>query len=104
MEPTGPLRTLFINLSQMLYCLTLLAIALVEWRFHQDLALPPWLAAAAGLLLAGMALCLSVWNAADGFGKLVAGKHWLSVGLLAGIYLAVVVLGIHAFPTLVLRR
>jgi hypothetical protein len=43
MEPTGPLRTLFDNLSQMLYCLTLLAIALVEWRFHQDLALPPWL-------------------------------------------------------------
>jgi hypothetical protein len=104
MEPTGPLRTLFINISQMLYCLGLLGIALVQWRLHEDLALPPWLATSASLLLAGVTLYLTVWNAVDGFRKLVAGKHWISVGLLAGLYLAVVVLAIHAFPTLVLRR
>jgi hypothetical protein len=104
MEPTGPLRALFVNLSQMFYCLTLLAIAGVQWRFHQDLVLPPWLAAAAGVLLAALALCLAVWNAADGLRKLAAERHWLPVGLLAGIYLAVLVLAIHAFPTLVLRQ
>jgi hypothetical protein len=53
MEPTVPLRTLFINVSHGYYCLSLLAIATVEWRFHQDLGLPPWLATAVGYLLAG---------------------------------------------------
>jgi hypothetical protein len=104
MEPTGPLRTLFLNIGQMFYCLTLLAIASVQWRFHQDLFLPAWLAAGAGSLLAGVTLCLVAWNAVDGFRKLASGKHWVAVGLLAGVYLSMVVLGLHAFPTLVMRR
>jgi hypothetical protein len=94
MEPTGPLRALFINLSQLFYCLSLLVIATVEWSFHRDLGLPPWLAMTVGYLLAGLTLCLMVWNAVDGFRRLVAGKHYLSVAILA----------IHAFPALVLRR
>jgi hypothetical protein len=73
MEPAGPLRTLFINISQMLYCLSLLGIAMIQWRFHRELFVPEWLAAAAGLLLAGLTLCLGVWNAVDGFRKLAAG-------------------------------
>lgn len=104
MEPTGPLRTLFVNVSHLYYCLALLVIAMVEWRFHRDLGLPPWLAAAAGYLLAGMTLCLMVWNAVDGLRRLVADKHWLSVVLLTGIYLSVLILAIHAFPALILRE
>jgi hypothetical protein len=104
MEPTGPLRTLFINVSQLFYCLSLLFIATIQWRFHQDWGLPPWLATTTGFVLAGMTCCLLVWNAVDGFRRLAAARHWLSVGLLAGIYLSVAILALHAFPTLVLRR
>src|SRR5262245_55195889 len=103
-EPAGALRTVFVNISQMLYGLSLLAIAGVEWRFHQDLGLPPCLAAAMGNLLAGLTVCLLTWNAVDGFGKLLADKHRWAAALLTGIYLSVTILAIHAFPALVLRR
>jgi hypothetical protein len=104
MEPTGPLKTLFVNVSHLYYCLALLVIATVQWRFHRDVGLPPWLATAVGCLLAGLTLCLMVWDAVDGFRRLVADKHWLSVVLLAGIYLSVAILAIHAFPALVVRE
>jgi hypothetical protein len=103
MEQT-PLRIIFVNIGQMFYCLSLLAIAGIEWKFHLDFGLPPWLAMAMGVLLAGVALCLLVWNAIDGFRKLHGGKHWLPVGLLAVMYLSVTILAAHAFPSIVLRR
>jgi hypothetical protein len=103
MEQT-PLRIIFINISQLFYCLSLLAIAGIEWRFHLDLGLPPWLAAAMGYVLVGVALCLLVWNAIEGFRKLSGGRHWLATALLAVTYLTVTILVVHAFPSLVLRR
>jgi hypothetical protein len=103
MEQT-PLRIVFTNIGQMLYCLSLLAIAGVEWRFHQHLGLPSWLAAATGYLLGGVAVCLLAWNGIDGFRKLGAARHWLPAALLAVMYLSVTTLGTHAFPSLVLRR
>jgi hypothetical protein len=103
MEQT-PLRILFLNIGQMFYCLSLLAIAGIEWKFHLDLGLPRWLAVATGCLLAGVALCLMVWNALDGFRKLSVGRHWLPTALLAVMYLSVTILAVHAFPSIVLRR
>jgi hypothetical protein len=103
-EPAAALKTLFNNIAHMFYGLSLLAVAGIEWRLHPDLGLPTWLAAATGYLLAALTLCLLVWDAADGFRTLLADKHRLSAALLAGIYLSVTVLAIHAFPALVLRR
>jgi len=103
MEQT-PLRVVFINISQMLYSLSLLAIASIEWRLHQEIGLPPWLAALTGCLLAVVTFVLLVWNALDGFRKLVAERRWLPTALLAAIYLSMIVLLVHAFPTLVARK
>ncbi len=103
MEQT-PLRIVFTNIGQMFYCLSLLAIAGVEWRFHQHIGLPPWLAGAVGYVLGGVALCLLAWNGIDGFRKLGAGRHWLPAALLALMYLSATILVAHAFPSVVLRR
>jgi hypothetical protein len=100
----APLKVVLTNIRQMLTCLSLLVLAGIEWRFHQDLALPPWLATAAGFVLAGVAPCLLAWNAIDGFRELGAGRHRLPAALLAMLYLSVTILGVHAFPSLVLRK
>jgi hypothetical protein len=99
-----PLKIVFTNVSQTFYCLSLLAIAGIEWRFHLDLGLPPWLAVMSGYLLAGVALCLLVWNGSDGFRKLIAGRHWVPTALLTVMYLSLAILVVHAFPSIVLRK
>jgi hypothetical protein len=48
------LRVVFVNISQLLYSLSLLAIASIEWRLHQDLGLPTWLAKLTGILLSAV--------------------------------------------------
>jgi hypothetical protein len=103
MEQT-PLKIVFSNIGQMFYCLSLLAIAGIEWRFHQHFGLPRWLSAAVGYLLGGVALCLVVWNGIDGFRHLSAGRHWLLAALLAVTYLSVTILVAHAFPSVVLQK
>jgi hypothetical protein len=99
-----PSKLLFDNIKKLLTCLALLALATVEWKVHHEFALPPWLAAAAGLVLAGAALCLLVWSAVEGFRELGAASQWLPLALLALIYLSTVILAIHVFPSLVLRK
>lgn len=104
MEAPTPLRTLCTHISQMLYCLTLLGIAAVEWRLHPDLGQPPWVGLSTSIVLAALTACLFVWNAVEGLRQLASQRHWVAFGLLAGIHISVTVLLVHAFPVLVMRR
>jgi hypothetical protein len=98
-----PLKMMFTGVSQMLYCLSLMAVAGVEWRFHQDLGLH-WFARPMSYLLAGLIIIALIWSVVENLKKLLTEKHWLSAGLLVGIYLSVLGLAASAFPTLILRK
>jgi hypothetical protein len=100
MEPAHPLTMVFEHIKHLLYCLSLLGIAGAEWKLHEHMGMPRWLAAALAGLLAGLSLLLFIWNAVDGFRSLAIERRWLLVALLGGIYLSIVVLMAHAFPTL----
>jgi cytochrome bd-type quinol oxidase subunit 2 len=97
------LRTVFTNVSQLFYCFSLLAIAGIEWRFHQDLGLH-WISYPMSLLLAVLTVILLGWLILDSLKNLIAEKQWLGAALMGGIYLSVIGLGASAFPTLILRK
>jgi cytochrome bd-type quinol oxidase subunit 2 len=103
METTSLLRTVFTNVSQLFYCISLFAVAGIEWRFHQDLGLH-WISYPMSYLLAGLTLILLGWSILDCLKNLIAEKHWVVAALMGGIYLSVIGLGASAFPTLILRR
>ncbi len=103
MDSTSLLKTMFSNISQLLYCISLFAIAGIEWRFHQDLGLH-WISYPMSILLAIVTLVLLIWTTVDGLRTLIAAKQWLVAVLLGSLYLSVIGLGASAFPTLILRR
>jgi hypothetical protein len=104
MEPVNALQVIFSKLSQMLYSLSLLAIAAVEWRYHQDLFLPTAVAVPISILLALLSVMLLAWSAVDGLRQLLRAGQRVPLAMLACIYLCVLLMAVHAFPSLILRR
>jgi cytochrome bd-type quinol oxidase subunit 2 len=103
MDSTSLLKIVFTNISQLLYCISLFAIAGIEWRFHQDLGLH-WISYPMSYLLAVLTVVLLIWTILDGMKCLIAQKRWAVAALMGGIYLSVIGLGASAFPTLILRK
>jgi hypothetical protein len=103
METVSPLRMLFVHIGHLFYCLSLLAVASVEWKFHQDLGMH-WLVLPVSYMLAGLTFGFLVWSIVEGLKRLLGEKRWIPAAMLGGIYLSVFTLAAMFFPTLVLRK
>ena len=100
MPPENPLKVVFENLRDLLACVTIITLAAAACRFHQHL----WFSLEVVVVLAGvlvlLTVCLLVANTLHIFRRLHHEGRWLTLGVLAGIYICVVVLVVHAVPAI----
>jgi hypothetical protein len=99
-QPDNLHKLVFENVRNLLSFVSMIMLGVAVQRFHQHLGMVRWFAVVLAVLLTLLLTVLLIWNAVVGFRELIALRQWPLVALLAGVYLVIVILLLHAVPAL----